>query len=196
LIQNKKDITHSELCLAVAKRFNKKVALYEYQSFVSGFEHPDVLIFTEDHTELFEIKTSLSDFKKDQYKECRKKYRLQYWAYHLPVKPCDMMKENVKLKLDKGHLDIVLIEREHLGNYRYFVCPWGVIPIEKIPEGWGLYYYKGGKFFLKKQSERFRSNLRTEINLATHALRRYASGDNTGILIKTYHVQENFGIRK
>jgi len=184
-MRNKENITHGELCVAVAKRYSKKVALYEYKSTASA-EEPDVLVFNQDNTILFEIKVSLSDFKRDQYKDCRKKYRCQYWAFHLPINPAAMNEKNVRLKLDKGHIDIRLIEKEHLGNRRYFVCPWGVIPLDKIPEGWGLIYYKAGKFFCQKQSAKFRSDLRTENRLVVHALRRYASGDSTGILINTY----------
>jgi len=62
----------------------------------------------------------------------------------------------------------------------------GLVPVDKVPEGWGLLYYRSGKFYEKKKSGKFRSNLRTENNLIVHAFRRYASGDNTGILVNTY----------
>jgi len=42
---------------------------------------------------------------------------------------------------------------------------------------------------MKKESGKFRSNLRTENDLAIHALRRYASGDTTGIAVNTYGVK-------
>ena len=185
--KNQIKISHTDLCIATAKRFNEKIALYEYKSFVSN-EEPDVLVFCYNHTMLFEIKTSISDFKKDQHKEARKKYTTQYWARHLPLKEPDSEGNNYSslLKLDKGHVEIVYVEKAHLGNKRYYVCPWGLIPIELVPEGWGLYYYKNGKFFLKKESNRFRSNYRKEIDLVIHSMRRYASGDSTGILINTY----------
>jgi len=193
-------MTHKELCLATAKRFIDRVALYEYKSTSSFYEQPDVLVFGEKGTMLFEIKMSLSDFKADQYKDCRKKYRMPYWAQHINYTRSashfiqQQMQEQaekekrprVRFLLIRGKPEVELVENEHLGNLRYFVCPWGIIPIEKIPEGWGLYYYKGGKFFKKKESGNFRSDLRTENNLAVHALRRYASGDSKGILINTY----------
>lgn len=192
-------ITHRELCVATAKRFNRKFALYEYKSTASA-EEPDVLVFDFSKTVLFEIKMSLSDFRADQYKDCRKKWTLPYWARYLDWQletkspfllkmACEQAKkENKKARFEmvRGEPEIELIEREHLGNRRYFVCPWGIIPVESVPEGWGLLYYKNGKFFLKKESGRFRSNLRTEKNIVIHALRRYASGDSTGILINTY----------
>ena len=183
-----KPITHNELCIATAKRFIGKVALYEYKSLGSS-EEPDVLVFDDGNTILFEIKTTLADFNADHKKEARKKYKTQYWAYHIPLKETSsngIPKYSTLLKLDKGHVEIVYIEKEHLGNKRYYVCPWGLIPVDKVPEGWGLYYYKNGKFFLKKSSAKFRSNLRAENRLAIHALRRYASGDSTGIMVNTY----------
>lgn len=179
-------INHTDLCIATAKRFNDKLALYEYKSYVSS-EEPDVLVFGFNHTVLFEIKTSMSDFKKDQHKEARKKFRVPLWAYHIqPQEAHEGRKKKVAVELKTGKLEIILIENEHLGNYRYYVCPWGLIPVEKVPEGWGLYYYRNGKFFCKKGSDKFRSNFRKEIDLALHAMRRFASGDNTGILINTY----------
>ncbi len=95
-------------------------------------------------------------------------------------------KKKVSVELKTGKLEIILIENEHLGNYRYYVCPWGLIPVDLLPEGWGLLYYKNGKFYRQKESWKFRSNLKKENELITHAIRRYASGDSTGILINTY----------
>jgi hypothetical protein len=196
-------ITHTDLCIATAKRFINWVALYEYQSFASFTEQPDVLILNEGSSVLFEIKISFTDFMADQHKACRKKYRCQYWLSRssylvdieengIPIMPPYRYEQNknavgkLLFTLESGHIEAVLVEKEHLGNKRYYVCPWGIIPIDKLPEGWGLYYYRNGKFFLKKKSEEFRSNLRKENSLALHALRRYASGDSKGIMVKTY----------
>jgi len=185
---NKEKITHRELCMAVAKRFIKKVALYEYKSFASR-EEPDVLVFNEGNTILFEIKISIADFKKDQKKEARKKY-IQHWSINALNRWVDE-KQDKRIsrqwfKIKREHMDLVYIERNHLGNKRYYVCPWGLIKVEDLPEGWGLFYFKNGKFFLKKESAKWRSNLKIERELAVHALRRYASGDSTGIMVNTY----------
>jgi hypothetical protein len=191
-------ITHKELCEKTAKRFMDKIAIYDYQS-AESLEQPDVLILS-DETTLFEIKISYADFQADKYKEARKKYRLPHWARYLEwcfetkspfllKKALDTVGENdrkARFKFVRGEPEIELVEREHLGNRRYFVCPDGIVPVEKIPEGWGLYYYKGGKFYLKRKSAYFRSDIKAEYRLALHALRRFASGDNTGILINTY----------
>jgi hypothetical protein len=186
-----KSISHKELCIATAKRFNDKFALYEYKGTVSK-EEPDVLVFGFGYTSLFEIKVSLADFNKDQKKDVRKKYVLTWHAdfimKHILEKSeaYDKRVQRQYFRIRRDNPTLFYIQDNHLGNSRYYVCPDGLIPVEKLPEGWGLYYFKNGKFFLKKQSKLFRSNLRTENSLAIHALRRYASGDSTGILINTY----------
>ncbi|GHT52917.1 hypothetical protein FACS1894106_2700 [Spirochaetia bacterium] len=193
-------ITHSELCLKTAQRFTEKVAIYEYKSSASQ-EEPDVLAFGFEGTTLFEIKMSLSDFNADKHKDCRIKYRVPHWAQqlfyatnrHSPTMDRLAAEQSEKaggkkimFKSIQGRPEVFLIEREHLGNRRYFVCPDKLIPVEKLPEGWGLYYYKKGKFYLKRGSKQFRSNLRKENHLLIHAMRRYGSGDSTGIIINTY----------
>jgi hypothetical protein len=193
--------------MATAKRFNKTISLYEYKSSVSR-EEPDVMVFGYGGTELYEIKMSLSDFNADKYKECRKKYRLPVWANRLTLYNSDPVKlknelecakirmaleqrirgENhtVKFEMIKGKPEIEIVEQEHFGKYRYFVCPDGVIPVDKMPDGWGLYYFKNGKFYCKRKSLVFRPNIHKELDILAHAMRRYASGDNTGILVNTY----------
>jgi hypothetical protein len=200
IIQNY-GITHSELCLKTAQRFTAKIALYEYKASVSR-EEPDVLVFGYEGTILFEIKMSIADFNADKHKYCRIKYRVPYWARqlfyathgHSPT--IDRLvreqsekdgKKKVRFETIRGKPEVFLIENEHLGNERYFVCPDKLIPVEKLPDGWGLYYYKKGKFYLKRGSRKFRSNLRKENHLLIHALRRYGSGDTTGIFINAYN---------
>ena len=151
-----------------------KIALYEYQSY-STSEFPDVLIFYYGKTQLYEIKTSYTDFKADKKKQCRKKYVPQrWWGYYS----------------NKGHKisppDIYMIQAPHLGSFRYYVCESEVIPIEEVPEGWGLYYVKGNKFNLIKESMSWRANIYAEKDILAHAFRKYASGDTTGIIVNTY----------
>jgi len=190
-MSEKTNISHRELCLAVAKRYNKKVAIFEYKSSVSA-EEPDVLIFNFGYSALFEIKISLSDFRADQKKEVRKKYVLDWHLAHIHSRLMEKPEEYDKrahrqfFMIKREHPQLIYIEPKHLGNSRYYVCPWGIIPVELVPEGWGLLYYKNGKFYEKKKSGRFRTNYKTEQNLLIHALRRYASGDNTGILVNAY----------
>jgi hypothetical protein len=182
-------ITHAELCLKTAQRFTEKIALYEYKSSVSQ-EEPDVLVFGYNGTILFEIKMSMSDFNADSRKECRKKFKIPYYVDFVERKVKDAGDKWIKRQLLKLRMEqpkIFLQEKSNLGNFRYFVCPDKLIPVEKLPEGWGLIYYKKGKFYSKKGSKAFRSNLRKENHLLIHAMRRYGSGDTTGIFINSYN---------
>ena len=172
-------MTHSELCEITARRFVKHawLALWEYQSYASG-EFPDVLTFSGGGTVLYEIKMSRADFLADAKKDARKKWRPKgYLGYsgtdHVPA-------------WIQQRPELFYIEKPHLGARRFFVCETGLIGPEELPEGWGLYWYRGGKFMRKRDSKLWRVDMRTERDLAAHALRRYASGDSTGIIANTY----------
>ena len=41
------------------------------------------------------------------------------------------------------------------GDKRYYVCYGDFIKLEDLPEGWGLYWYINGKFYLKRESKDF-----------------------------------------
>ncbi|MBL8968242.1 MAG: hypothetical protein JNG85_14645 [Spirochaetaceae bacterium] len=176
-------MTHSELCLATAEHFAKKawLALWEYQSFSSG-EFPDVLLFGRDDTVLFEIKMSRADFLADTKKDARKKWKPRGYVRY----ETDWKTQKPLLNWIAQSPELYYIEAPHLGARRYFVCESGLIKPEELPAGWGLYWYKGGKFYQKRESGKFRANIRDERNLAVHAFRRCASGDSTGIIINSY----------
>jgi len=176
-------MTHAELCRLTAERFVKKawLALWEYQSFASG-EFPDVLTFSSAGTELYEIKMSRGDFLADAKKDARKMWRPKgYVRYEM-----DWRTEKPLLDWITQNPELYYIQKPHLGAARYFVCEAGLIKPEELPDGWGLYWYKAGKFTKKLESKRWRPDVHTERDLAAHAFRRYASGDNTGIIINTY----------
>lgn len=82
--------------------------------------------------------------------------------------------------------ELYYIEKPHLGELRYFVCEGEIIKPEDLPEGWGLYWVKGGRFYLKQESKKWRPNVFEERNIITHAFRRWVSGDSTGILVNSY----------
>jgi hypothetical protein len=160
-------MSHPELCRITAEKFVKasRFALWEYQSFAS-LEFPDVLVYGKSKTTLYEIKMSRNDFFADSKKESRIKWKAAYsWE-----------KTAEKYR----------IEKPHLGSARYFVCPADLIKENELPDGWGLYWFKNGKFYKKKDSGKFRADVRTERDLAAHAFQRYASGIKTGIIINTY----------
>ncbi|PHJ52793.1 hypothetical protein VF14_18295 [Nostoc linckia z18] len=36
-----------------------------------------------------------------------------------------------------------------LGNYRYFMCPWGMVDAKELPPKWGLLWIKNGRVYLQ-----------------------------------------------
>ena len=47
-------------------------------------------------------------------------------------------------------------EPEHgVGNYRYYLCPDGLIKPEEIPSNWGLIYLKGKRLYVIKGPQDF-----------------------------------------
>jgi len=90
-------------------------------------------------------------------------------------------------ELSLGEWQKTYIQVPHLGGQRYYVCePW-IITKEELPSGWGLIYCLGVKKFKKiAESSLWKADVRTERDLIAHAMRRFASGDSTGIMIRTY----------
>jgi hypothetical protein len=174
-------VTHFELCELTAKRFLKdsKVVLFEYQS-IATMEYPDVLCFGNT-TVLFEIKVDYQDFKKDDKKECRSKYEIKYFPHF-----SNLPKKFEKINWKAHGMEEFIKEAPHLGRYRYYVCPAGLILPHEVRNGWGLYWYQNNKFYLKKDSKRFRNNMHGEMRLLSHAFRKYASGCGDNILVKEY----------
>lgn len=172
-------LSHFELCGITAKRFlsESDIVLFEYKSFASN-EEPDVLCYKGNYTKLFEIKISRSDFQCDSNKACRTKYKNVSYPYLNGISQRIKYRNNVKK---------CLTEAPHLGSRRYYVCPPGLIQPEEVG-GWGLYRYNG-RFFKKKESEKFQRNIFAELALVSHAFRKYIgikSEVYRNILIKPY----------
>lgn len=176
-------MTHYELCKKTAEwALNKKlgkVILYEYQSFATS-EFPDVLCFG-DTTTLFEIKVDYQDFKRDPLKDCRVKHTIRYFG------ALRYEKEKVrKVLFEHPQIKELIKEKPHLGRYRYYVCPWGLIPREELPMGWGLYYFKKDKYFLQRRSGSFRRDIHSEIRVLTHAFQKFSQISDANVLVKPY----------
>ncbi len=175
---------HFNLCWLTAtwamKKFNGDLCLYEYQSFASG-EHPDVLLYHGQRTMLFEIKTDIADFKRDQKKPARKKYKTRW--YLSKNSPEDV------LHFQTYNPELYYIQSPHLGIRRFYVCPHGLIDPAEVPEGWGLHWVKNGRFFRKKNSCNWRRDIHTELGLSIHAMRKYANSERSNIIIKKWGVE-------
>ena len=180
-------MTHADLCKATAERFARDswLALWEYQSFASG-EFPDVLLFGNGSTTLFEIKMSRADFLADAKKEARRKWKPRGYVRY----ETDWQTQKPLLLWIAQSPELYYIQAPHLGARRFFVCEAGLIKPEELPAGWGLYWFKDGRFFKKRDSGKFRPDVHTERNIVAHAFRRYASGDPTGIIVNTYTMRE------
>lgn len=62
--------------------------------------------------------------------------------------------------------------QKKLGNYRYYLCPVGVISEEELPEGWGLLYWDGKKIVKVVQSQKFDVSNEGELMLLSSILNR------------------------
>jgi len=200
-------MTHPELCRLTAewamRKQRAKVILWEYQNLITG-EFPDVLTFGSYDTTLYEIKMSRSDFLADAKKDSRVRYRIRHYEslYRYLKDIWDDEKKGyveidkrVKQRLHsieiqhRREMESARVEKPHLGAFRYFVCMEGLILKEEVYPGWGLIYFKEGKFRMVKKSERFRANVHAERNLAAHALYLYAGGATENIIVRPFHSQ-------
>jgi len=178
-------ITHYDLCKKTAnwahRKYKSNVTLFEYQSYATN-EFPDVLCFVNGFTLLFEIKVSLQDFKKDQFKDCRIEKKIRYW----PTLSRNVLNLANGLTWKEVGLQEFYVEAPHMGRNRFYVCPYGLISPDDIKNGWGLYWYRNNRFNIKKESKSFKANIYEEMRILEHACRKNNSGHNENILIKNY----------
>jgi len=52
-----------------------------------------------------------------------------------------------------------------VGEFRYFLCPAGLIIVEMLPENWGLLYYNDGAISIEKKANWQNANLKNERSL-------------------------------
>lgn len=180
------NITHYELCKKVANHFFKTkradVALFEYKTMVIP-EEPDVLLFKQAKTFLYEIKVSRGDFLSDKSKDCRIKYKIP--SYNLWKRKINGAFTYVTSQYETIPKKFY-IEKPHLGIERFYVCPHGMIKKEEVPENWGLIWYKNGKFRMIKESGAHRRNIHAEMILLTHAFRKKTGLVDSNIIVKNY----------
>lgn len=61
---------------------------------------------------------------------------------------------------------------KQLGNYRYYLCPEGVIDESEIPDKWGLLVYDGKKIVKVKNATYQKSSTDAELLVLTSIMRR------------------------
>ena len=72
-----------------------------------------------------------------------------------------------------------------IGDYRYYLCPYGVIKTEELPPHWGLLYYENDKITKIQAAEMQSSDKRMDIFVMMSIMRR------EGLLCKTYNYRKN-----
>jgi len=77
----------------------------------------------------------------------------------------------------------------HLGNYKYYLCPDGVIKKEELPDGWGLLIYDGKTIRKEVQSKYFETYNTSELMLLASILAREVGRSK----IFNYRKSENNG---
>ena len=59
-----------------------------------------------------------------------------------------------------------------IGNYRYYLCPTGVIKEEELPKNWGLLIWDGKKIHKVKQAVRVDTNAKGELMMLSSIMSR------------------------
>lgn len=73
-----------------------------------------------------------------------------------------------------------------MGNYRYYFTPKGLIPVELLPEKWGLIERWGKTNRTIKKSEFRKCDQRNEMTLLLSTIRRIGRNSPKGVSIKCY----------
>lgn len=63
-----------------------------------------------------------------------------------------------------------------MGEYRYYMCPEGVIKVDDLPPFWGLLYLKNGRVSVIKKAEWQASHMDNERTFLVSILRRQMDG--------------------
>lgn len=73
-----------------------------------------------------------------------------------------------------------------VGDFRYYLCPEGVISKDELPNGWGLLYFDGRRISKVVQATYQPSNKKWDLMLLTSILRREGiTGKTLNYRIKT-----------
>lgn len=90
----------------------------------------------------------------------------------------------VLIEVKTSHSDFIADKRKYarskiaedlnhqIGNYRYYLCPEGVISEEELPDNWGLLVYDGKKIHKVKMATKVESSLPMELMLITSIMSR------------------------
>lgn len=190
-----KSLTHEELCRKTAEWALKRndVCLWEFRTLV-GTENPDVLAFRKEASTLYEIKMSRPDFLADGKKSSRRNLRdkkarvrrIPDIKYKAHMRPSRTIRRNGNTEWEYRYHPVKFVRQDpHLGLNRYYVCPHDLIQPEEV-EHFGLYWFKNGRFYKKKDSEVFRRDLYLENRLLVHAMKLVQVGDDKRVMVQDF----------
>lgn len=88
--------------------------------------------------------------------------------------------ESAVIEVKTSHTDFLADQKKlsrtnpeyTMGDYRYYLCPEGVIKPEELPESWGLLYYRDGKIRKIVQARQQSGNRIFDIFVLSSILRR------------------------
>lgn len=92
--------------------------------------------------------------------------------------------ETVIIEVKTSHADFLADRRKYarskqaqmlnhqIGNYRYYLCPEGVIKEEELPENWGLLLWDGKKIHKAKMATKVESSVTMELLHITSVISR------------------------
>lgn len=92
--------------------------------------------------------------------------------------------DTVVIEVKTSHSDFLADQRKwhrskeaelggfQLGNYRYYLCPIGVIEVDELPENWGLLVWDGKKIQKVKQATRVKVDSSGEMKIMTSIMSR------------------------
>lgn len=92
--------------------------------------------------------------------------------------------ETVVIEVKTSHADFLADKRKYarskqaqilnhqIGNYRYYLCPEGVIKKEELPENWGLLAYDGKVIHRIKMATKVESSVTMELLHVTSVMSR------------------------
>lgn len=75
-----------------------------------------------------------------------------------------------------------------IGQHRYFLSAPGVIPLAKLPDGWGLLEVSGSRVRVARQSDGFEVNHPQEMRILLSCLRRIGHTAPKGVSIRCYAI--------
>lgn len=75
-----------------------------------------------------------------------------------------------------------------IGQHRYFLSASGVIPMDKLPAGWGLLEVTGSRVRVARQSDGFEANHVQEMRILLSCLRRIGHSAPKGVSIRCYTI--------